>query len=722
MHLLAADSMSLCINPHCPQPDHPANDGSQFCHGCGSDLILLGRYRVMRLLSDKSGFGLMYEAFDRSTPKVLKVLKESYSHHAKAVELFRQEALVLGQLPHPGIPAIEPQSYFEFRPKHRNQSSSQSSEILHCLIMEKIDGPNLKEWMQQQGYHPISEKQALNWLKQLTEILHLVHHKHYFHRDIKPENVMLRSNGQLVLVDFGAAREMTYSYLEQVGYSGGTRISSAGYTPPEQEKGHAVPQSDFYALGYTLIYLITGKSPTDGAIYDSLDNQLHWRQAAPHISPAFADLIDQLIAPKASQRPPSTTAILQQLMQISQADLANSALPPTLIPASLAAASPQAKQDQVRQPHANRRTHSRISQADSQANARPPQTDSAAQTQAPFMVRLAERLAQPWLWGGAIALMLATGYAVWQFKPSGFLAGFRVTNESATLLHNIEGHGGTVKSLAFTPDGQRLITGDDHAVKVWDSDTGQPLLNLLGHTSTVRSLAVKSDGSLVASASDDQTIKLWNLATGQELRTFKGHTSYINSIVISPDGQMIASASADQTIKLWNLATGEELRTLKGHTSYVNAIVFSPDGRLLASASADQTVRLWEVATGTLLQTLLGHTSYVNAVVFSPDGADLISASADRTIKIWNMTTGAELRSLKGHSSFVEAMAISPDGQRLISGSADQTLKIWDLASGECHHTLTGFDTHIRYLTPSPNWQSVAVAADKSVRIVELPR
>ncbi len=680
-----ATAMSLCINPKCAQPDHPQNDGRQTCQSCGSNLLLLGRYRVMRLLSDSSGFGRLYEAFDRSTPKILKVLKPNYSHHHKAVELFRQEAVVLGQLPHPGIPAVEPQSYFEFYPAQGEAQGETQGEPLHCIIMEKIDGPNLKEWMQQQGYHPISEQQALRWLKQLADILHLVHRQQYFHRDIKPENMMLRSSGQLVLVDFGAAREMTYSYLAQLGSTGGTRISSAGYTPPEQERGQAVPQSDFYALGYSLIYLLTGKSPTDAQIYDSLHNELRWRQLAPQISAPLADLLDRMIAPKASDRPKDTADLRRQIDQLlpTKADL-----PTTVMPAVSREKAVQQRLDKA---------------------------IGADLTQSAF--RLPERV-----WAGALAvLLMAGGYAAWQFKPARLLQ--TIPTQRVTPLRTVTDPGGSIKSLTYTPDGQRLITGgDDQTIKIWNALTGERLLTLTGHSSAIRSLVVKSDGSTLVSASDDQTIKLWNLGIGQQLRTLKGHSSYINALMISPDGQLLASASADQTIRLWKLATGQPIRALSGHKSYVNAVVFSPDGRLLASASADQTIKLWDMATGVLVRTLSGHLSYVNAVAFTPDGTQLVSGSADRTIKIWDVQAGTEVRTITGHSSFVETLAVSPDGQRLISGSADQSLKIWDLASGEPLHTLTGFDAHIRYIAPTPDWDSVAVTTERTVKIVKLPR
>jgi serine/threonine protein kinase len=146
--------MSLCINPNCEQPDHAGNDGSRFCQSCGSDLVLQDRYRVMRLLNNKSGFGQVYEAYERSSPKVLKVLKDAHNQNPKAVQLFEQEAWVLSHLHTTGVPHVDAEGYFKFYPRN-------ATEPLHCLVMEKIDGPNLKEWMRQQGNHPISEKQAI---------------------------------------------------------------------------------------------------------------------------------------------------------------------------------------------------------------------------------------------------------------------------------------------------------------------------------------------------------------------------------------------------------------------------------------------------------------------------------------------------------------------------------------------------------------------------------
>jgi serine/threonine protein kinase len=297
--------MSYCINPHCPKPIDLANANNPICRNCGSQLLLQNRYRLLKQLG-QGGFGNTFEIDDGGKTKVLKVLTENNS---KAVELFQQEAKVLSQLNSVGIPKVEADGYFTVLPKN-------SSVPLHCLVMEKIEGVNLEQWMEFRNYQTISEKEALNWLKQIVEILALVHAQKYFHRDIKPQNIMLRPSGQLVLIDFGAVRQITTTILAGNSH---TRIISQGYSPPEQQNGYSVQQSDFFALGRTFIFLLTGKEPQDKAIYDPLTNELHWRKYAVNISPLLADLIDNLIAPTANQRPENTRVILQRLQKIEKA-------------------------------------------------------------------------------------------------------------------------------------------------------------------------------------------------------------------------------------------------------------------------------------------------------------------------------------------------------------------------------------------------------------------
>lgn len=140
--------MTLCINPNCSIHKQKQNHNNPFCSSCGSELRLQGRYQVIDLLSDRTGFGKIYDVTDATEtgkPKILKVLKEHLNNEPKAIELFKREADVLQQLKHPGIPNVD--GYFQF--------STRNGPLLHCIVMEKIDGPNLAQWLENRNNQPI---------------------------------------------------------------------------------------------------------------------------------------------------------------------------------------------------------------------------------------------------------------------------------------------------------------------------------------------------------------------------------------------------------------------------------------------------------------------------------------------------------------------------------------------------------------------------------------
>ena len=302
--------MSYCINPGCPNPQNP--DDASDCNACGSRLLLDERYRAIRPLAQRKScssnaiFVQVFEATDaQGTAKVLKVL---YDGDPGEVSRFTKEAKVLSQLSKScrGLPKVESEGYFpfDFSPKNR-------SRPVHCLVMEKIRGTNLQKWVQEQG--PIDENQAVEWLRQLVAILDQVHKQGFFHRDIKPANIIRRKrSGNLVLIDFGAVRETTETYEIRVGLGEVTRVYSVGYTPLEQLQGRAVPQSDFFSLGRTFVYLLTGQEPSDLPPDPRDRDKLIWRDKATCAS-VLAALIDRLMAQSPENRPRDAQAILQQL-------------------------------------------------------------------------------------------------------------------------------------------------------------------------------------------------------------------------------------------------------------------------------------------------------------------------------------------------------------------------------------------------------------------------
>jgi serine/threonine protein kinase len=290
--------MSLCINPQCPKPQN--SDQMLFCQGCGSGLLLADKYRVTKLMSDKGGFGNTYEIVEQGIPKVLKMLK---SDNQIAIELFDREYRILRDLTDDGINGIpHVEDLFLYQPNG-------SPNSLHCLVMERIYGMDLEEYIKAIK-RPIDERTAVGWLSQLTQILQGIHSRGIFHRDIKPSNIILQPDGQLVLIDFGAVKEAIPTTHRQA-----TCIYTPGYAAPEQQKpGQASSQSDFYSLGRTFVYLLTEKDPLD--LYDAYQDRLVWRDKTKNISPGCLDLLDRLMQEKPEQRPNSTATIFREISAI----------------------------------------------------------------------------------------------------------------------------------------------------------------------------------------------------------------------------------------------------------------------------------------------------------------------------------------------------------------------------------------------------------------------
>ncbi|HEY9623382.1 MAG TPA: hypothetical protein V6C78_23700, partial [Crinalium sp.] len=285
-------------------------------------------------------------------------------------------------------------------------------------------------------------------------------------------------------------------------------------------------------------------------------------------------------------------------------------------------------------------------------------------------------------------------------------------------------HRDEVKSIAFSPDGQMLASGDaDSTIKLSKRD-GTLIATLTGHKDKIWQAVFSPDSHMIASASKDKTIKLWKIEAGKApilVATLVGHHDGVRGVAFSPDGQMLASASDDKTVKLWK-RDGTLITTLVGHTSVVNGVAFSPDGQMLASAGDDKTVKLWK-RDGTLITTLTGHTDIVNGVAFSPDGQLLASTSWDKTIKLWKLETGKMptlLATLTGHSEVVFGVAFSPDSQTLASGSWDKTVKLWK-RDGTLITTLNGHSDRIWGVAFSPDGKDLASASgDKTVKLWKL--
>jgi len=254
--------------------------------------LVRNRYLVIRQLGE-GGFGKTFQVNDNGIYKCLKILVFRDNEYAQRIlAQFQQEAELLNQLSHKGIPKGESDGYFTW--------PENSLEPFHCLVMEFIDGLNLEKWLENNG--SISQELALNWLRQITEILDYLHRKKFIHRNIKPGSIILKPDGQLMLTSFTANCSIEGDELCIITYI---------YSPPEQILGKTVLQSDFFALGRTFIHLLTGINPR--RMLESDVDELIWRDAAPQILPELADLIDNLMAISPQKRPQNTEVILKRL-------------------------------------------------------------------------------------------------------------------------------------------------------------------------------------------------------------------------------------------------------------------------------------------------------------------------------------------------------------------------------------------------------------------------
>lgn len=607
--------------------------------------MLLGdRYRALKLIG-KGGFGRTFLAVDEFKPsKPLCVIKQFFpqaqgtNSFEKAAELFQQEAVRLDELGnHPQIPGLL--AYF-------------TSDRRQYLVQEFIDGANLAEELAERG--AFSETQIIQLLNALLPLLQFVHQHQVIHRDLKPENIIRRRSprsqvggGDLVLVDFGAAKFATGTALARTG----TVIGSAGYVAPEQAIGKATFVSDLYSLGVTCIHLLTAIEPFD--LYSVNEAAWVWRDYLTQpVSQHLVQILDRMLEGAINKRYQSASEILTDLNSSPTSNVSVKPAKSQIRLPAVVTKSPSSNQSW--QCVQNLTKHSGMF-AGVRDVAISPDGKKLASASEDYTIKL------------------------WDLNNG---------QEICTL----SGHSHFVRAVFFAPNGESLVSSsDDKIIKQWNLETRTQIRSFSGHLKGVTCVAISpialfpltkggtEGGYMLASGSDDNTIKLWNLPTGAEILTLNGHSGWIQAVAFSPDGQILASGSCDNTAKLWNVITGKEIIT-RSANNWVQSLAFSPDGQILIGGTFDNLLKFWDVNTGEEIRSISAHTGWmggIESIAVSSDGKILASSGRDKTIKLWDMQTGELLHTLTGHIKGVTAVAFSPDGETLVSGSYDKSVKIW---------------------------------------------
>lgn len=271
--------------------------------------IFGGRYQILKQIG-QGGFGVTFAAIDIGRPgnpqcvvKQFKPMSTDPYTLTNAKRLFNTEAEKLERLGHhEQIPRLL--AFFE-----ENQQFYLVQEYIegHDLTQELISGQQLSE--------PI----VIKLLQDILEVLAFVHQQNLIHRDIKPSNIRRRqSDGKIVLIDFGAVKEVSTQVVNPQGQQTLTvATGTPGYMPGEQAKGQPTFHSDVYAVGIIAIQALTGINPYPGGFpTDSQTGEILWRTQA-QVSPKLANIIDKMVRYDYRQRYPSANEALQAVKALS---------------------------------------------------------------------------------------------------------------------------------------------------------------------------------------------------------------------------------------------------------------------------------------------------------------------------------------------------------------------------------------------------------------------
>ncbi|QIZ72928.1 nSTAND1 domain-containing NTPase [Oxynema aestuarii] len=323
--------------------------------------------------------------------------------------------------------------------------------------------------------------------------------------------------------------------------------------------------------------------------------------------------------------------------------------------------------------------------------------------------------------GGLVLAIQATGESQDQLGRvmSSVQSSLRASIQTPGEQNRFQGHQDWVVAVAFSPDGETVVSGSaDNTLRLWTRQ-GEPIGEpWRGHQNSVVAVAFSPDGETVVSGSADNTLRLWTRQGEPIGEPWRGHQNSVWAVAFSPDGETVVSGSADNTLRLWT-RQGEPIgEPWRGHQNWVVAVAFSPDGETVVSGSADNTLRLWTRQGEPIGEPWRGHQNWVVAVAFSPDGETVVSGSRDGTLRLWTRQGEPIGEPWRGHQNSVGAVAFSPDGETVVSGSADNTLRLWTRQGEPIGEPWRGHQDWVWAVAFSPDGETVVSgSADNTLRL-----
>jgi WD40 repeat protein len=617
----------------------------------------------------RGGMGRVVRMHDRRLNRDVAV-KETLSPSPEQLQRFEREILLTARLQHPAIVTIH--------------NAGRWPDGQPFYEMELVSGRPLDRVVE--DARSLADRLALiPSILTVVEALAYAHGERVIHRDLKPSNVMLGRFGEVVVLDWGLAKDLAAvdvhaeggSSEEQApGRSGAETVAGAilgtpCYMPPEQAAGRrATERSDVYSLGAMLYHVLAGAPPYEkssardivAAVLAGPPASL--RKLLPEAPAELCAIVEKAMARNPADRYPTAKEMADDLRRFQTGQLVGSHRYTTgellrrwvrrhrPLVGALAAILLVGAFALVQVVRALHQQEAALAGEQAEAKARGHAEKSAEASELNSLQVLAVRaLAEQHL------------------------------REAATYLVKV------YKARKDDPDVRFLVA---QAMRGID-----PLTRTIAVGSIVEAVALSQDGNQVASGSYDGDVRLWDPHTGSLLRTMAGHSGRVLFLDYCKAGApLLASASADHTIRIWDPTSGILQRSLEGHLEAVNQVAFSADCHQLLSAGADGTAKIWDVDTGALRLSIQADPTEVSTAVFSPDDARVVTGGTDSTVKIWDAHSGVLLSTLAGLRGLASAIAYRPDGSQIAGASHNMTaVTLWDAHSGEIAGSLSGGNT-----------------------------